>query len=105
MDNFGSEASEKAFREFESQGELQPGEEGYWKVWGAMVRHIRPGDLVLSKTNPDDLSICIDLIEDVYTPKNYPLHFGVVINGDKFTLGALTAIILLRKGTKNTLAE
>ena len=38
-----------AIAELESQGTLAPGTQGWWKVWGAGVGHVRPGDIILSK--------------------------------------------------------
>jgi hypothetical protein len=34
-------------------GALQPGDQGYWRVWGACARDIQPGDLVLMRWSGD----------------------------------------------------
>jgi hypothetical protein len=94
-------AGDTAWAEVEAQGVLKPGEPGWWKVWGATPRHIQPGDLVLSIEGE---TFTLNLIEDTYLAKNSPLRVGVVIEGTRMTFGALTEIILLRKGTHNFLA-
>lgn len=33
----------------DAQGVLQPGEQGWWKVWGASARSIRTGDMLMAK--------------------------------------------------------
>ena len=38
----------------EAQGDLKPGDQGYWEVWGARAMDIRPGDLVLMRWSQDD---------------------------------------------------
>jgi hypothetical protein len=35
-------------------GTLQPGDQGYWQVWGAHPMDIRPGDLVLARWSQDN---------------------------------------------------
>jgi hypothetical protein len=32
----------EAVAPMEAQGRLAPGEEGWWEVWGAGLRHVRP---------------------------------------------------------------
>jgi hypothetical protein len=90
-----------AVAEFEAQGVLQPGDEGWWKVWGAGTRHIRPGDIVMHKCDGEVLT---EYVTDTFTAKAAPLRVGVVIGGERVTLGALVPIVLLRRGTRNTLA-
>ena len=93
--------SAEALAQFEAQGTLQPGEEGWWKVWGANVHSVRPGDLVMSKV---DGEVVTDLVEDTFKANAYPMRAGFVIDGAKCTFGALTNVIVVRWGTKNTLA-
>lgn len=81
----------------------QPGEAGYWQVWGATVHHVQPGDLMMSRN--DDGSINVDYVEDVYTPKNHPLRWGFIVAGKKVTLGAFTPITVMRPSTHNLLAK
>lgn len=88
---------------FEAQEQLQPGTEGWWKVWGAKAHHIRPGDLVLSKK--DDGEVEYTLVFDLFPSKAAPLRVGVVTDdGKQYTFGALQPIIVLRWTDHNTLA-
>lgn len=104
---FTSCAAKHAWGVFTAQSSgamrIQPGTQGWWKVWGARVRDIKPGDLVVSKT--DDGEYEVDLIEDVYTPKNHPLRWGFIIAGERVTMGALHSVIVLRQALHNILAE
>jgi hypothetical protein len=82
--------------EIEAQPVLHPGDEGWWKVYGASTRSIRPGDYVLAKE------------EEFYVQDTYPredfVRVGIVIDGVKSSIGILHPIILLRRGTRATLA-
>lgn len=96
---FGDAAARQAWAEFGAQGAITPGTEGWWKVWGAQVRHIRPGDLVLSGDN-------VELIADRFESKSAPLRVGFVdTDGNRFTLGARAPIALLRRGSHHLLAD
>jgi hypothetical protein len=37
-----------------AQGAIQPGTEGWWKVWGATLNDVRDGDLVMIGTRSPD---------------------------------------------------
>lgn len=95
---------------FARQGSLAPGAEGFWKVWGATVNNIRPGDLILTKdistpakANSDNTRF--DLITDTFDAKASPMRKGLVnAEGDRFTLGALSPVIVLRWDIHNLLA-
>jgi hypothetical protein len=88
---------------FEAQERLEPGTPGYWKIWGASVRHIIPGDIVLMKDGDTTIT---EFITGTFTAKAAPMRFGLVdAKGEKFTLGALTPVIVVRWGTHNTLAN
>lgn len=92
-----------AIAELEAQDRLEPGTPGWWKVWGATPRDIRSGDIIMHK---DGDQVVTEYVEDTFTAKAAPLRIGYVINdGQRFTLGALTPIVLLRKGTHNTLSD
>jgi hypothetical protein len=88
----------QAMASFESQGKLLPGTGGWWRVYGATPKDIRKGDLVLSQGN------YADLILDTFEAKAAPLRFGFVSDDGRFTIGALASVIVLRLGTRNTLA-
>jgi hypothetical protein len=84
-----------------SQGALQPGTQGWWEVWGASPRHIKPGDLLV---DIEDGETCVSYIQDTYIPKNSPLRVGLVIDDARVNIGALCPIVLLRQGSHNFLA-
>lgn len=95
-------SSADAFASFEAQGSLAPGSEGFWKVWGAQVRHILPGDLVLTLLDDE---VKADLVADLFEAKAHPVRQGFIsAEGDRFTLGALLPVIVLRWDTHNILA-
>jgi len=87
--------------ELEAQGVLNPGEAGWWKVWGASVADVLPGDLVGSKV---DGEVTLDLVEGTFESKAAPLRVGFVVDGKRVTFGALAPIVLFRRGTGGTLA-
>ena len=91
----------EAVASFEAQGRLEPGQEGWWKVWGAAVRHVQVGDLILTQVDGEPKW---DLIVDTFEASAAPLRRGLASDTGRFTLGALAPVIVLRWGTKNTLA-
>ena len=95
-------ASARAWREVETQGRLAPGTRGWWQVWGAGVRDVRAGDLVLGKREDGDQQAM--LIDELYDSPLAPMRQGFMADGERFTLGALCPIVLLRRGTHHTLA-
>lgn len=101
--NVQGAAAAAAWAEFEAQGVLQPGEPGWWKVWGAGFGHVRAGDLFL--TRGADGSDEVYLAEDVFEAKAHPIRVGVVIEGERVTWGIMCPLVLLRRGTHNTLRE
>lgn len=91
--------------ELAAQGTLKPGESGWWKVWGASVCDIRPGDAVGFRSDPVDTdSAEWHFVEDTFQAKSWPIRWGIVEDGERYTLGALCPIVLLRKGDRNTLS-
>lgn len=88
---------------FEAQDRLEPGTPGYWKVWGAKVRHIRTGDILLSK---DGDKVVTDYITGTFESKAAPVRVGLLdAEGNKFTLGALTPVVIVRWATHHILAN
>lgn len=83
--------------EIEAQPVLHPGDEGWWKVYGARVRDIRPGDYVLCKDGEEFY------VQDTYQGLDL-IRPGIVIDGVRSSIGILHPITLLRKGTRATLA-
>jgi len=102
----------------DAQGVLQPSQPGYWQIWGATARDIRPGDLLMvrwedkgSGPNPSPPIVTIGEYE-VDTINFDPFWCPRVVStptddhpeGEVFRVGALQKITLLRKGTHNTLS-
>ena len=85
----------------DAQGVLQPGEKGFWKVWGARIYNIRAGDLLMFKGRDGTTQECqVESVDhtEIVCPK------VVATDGREFRLGALMPIILLRQETHNILA-
>ena len=94
-------SSPEAGAHFEGQGHMPAGTPGFWKVYGASVADVRPGDLLITKGETD---FHYDLIADTFESEAAPLRRGLVnAEGDRFTLGALCPVIVLRWGTHATL--
>lgn len=91
-----------AVAEFEAQQALEPGQCGWWKVWGARPVNIRPGDIVICKAEEGGTETMY--VEDTYASKAAPMRIGIVVEGEEFTLGAFQPIVLVRRGIHNTLA-
>jgi hypothetical protein len=89
----------------DAQGVLQPGEEGFWQVWGASIRDVCVGDLIMVKwSNPDRTTAEITEHEVAEVRRDIPL--GVTdTEGNRFRIGALQQFRLFRKGTHNTLSN
>lgn len=98
---FPSTASAAAH--FALQGTLEPGQEGFWKVYGAKVNNIREGDLIL--TQGEEGEATFTYIKGTFTAKAAPMRKGLIDDkGEQFTLGALLPVIVLRWDKHNLLA-
>lgn len=94
----------EAIAEFEAQGTLQPGEEGWWKVWGARIHNVRSGDIMLCK-DADTGEVVTEFIEEIRPAGGWAgMRLLYVAEGVNRSIGALAPIIVVRKGTHNTLA-
>jgi hypothetical protein len=100
---FANAAAEAAWAAFAAQGRIAPGTPGWWQVWGAGPHHIRPGDLVLWADHKTKAQECL-LVEDTYESSAAPVRVGLVVDGKRSSLGALTPIIILRQDTRHRLA-
>lgn len=83
--------------EIEAQPVLHPGDYGWWKIYGATTRNILPGDYVICKDGDEFY------VQDTYPREDF-IRVGVVIDGVRSSIGILHPIVLLRKGTRATLA-
>jgi hypothetical protein len=85
--------------EIEEQPRLEPGIAGWWKVYGATPRSIRPGDYVMT---PDSEFY----VQDTYEFSVTGIRIGIVVDGERQSIGCLYGpIVLLRQGVKATLDE
>jgi hypothetical protein len=113
-----------------NQPALEPGDDGYWKVWGARVWDVQPGDLVVLKYS--DGEVCEYEVRE-YAPREVRVRDGVAntveddlqarghtppgisydqlrprfraTDGELFSIGAMQPFVLLRKSTHNILAD
>jgi hypothetical protein len=86
--------------DIEAQPRLAAGEEGWWKVYGASPRDIQAGDFVLTRDDTDGF-----LVDDVYVNEAWRgIRTGIVVDGERQSIGTYCPIVLLRRGTKATLA-
>jgi hypothetical protein len=86
-----------------AQGEIAPGTEGWWRVFGARAQDVRPGDMVVTAS-------CEFKVQERAPRGNGDLRDVAVprflgTDGQYYYLGALQAIAVLRYGTKHTLAD
>lgn len=94
---------------------LKPGQEGYWKVWGARAVDIRPGDLVMSGWKDKDYENNGVLHHAEYevmemasftAPTMNSIRVGFIDSTGTFgSVGMMQAMVLMRWGTGNTLAD
>ncbi len=77
---------------------LSPGEEGWWQVWGATAYDILPGDAVATAGEP------WFLVSDTFTARS-AVRLGIVVDGERQTIGAGCRVVILRHGTHHTLAD
>jgi len=86
--------------EVKAQGILKPGDYGWWKVWGAQPKDIQPGDVVMVKGDEDWTEIT-----GLFLSNAHPVRLGFWgEGGNRFTIGALCPVVVLRRGTHNMLA-
>ena len=93
----------------DAQGTLQPGTEGWWQVWGARAQDIRPGDMVMMTYTdaPEPIEFQVQEpaprgdndLRDVVRPR------FLATDGTHHHIGALQKIVVLRRGTRHTLAD
>lgn len=97
----------------EDQGALEPGQDGYWKVFGAMAYDVQQGDLVMvgwkdretGETGVDQYQVAaLAPREDQPFMDQVRPRFRSP-SGEFFTIGALQPIQLVRWGTHHVLAK
>lgn len=88
--------------QLESPVRLQPGEAGYWQVWGANTYVIEVGDIIVTIDNDSNL-VYDEVVSFEHQPTRVRIHGA---DESTFTLGHwFTNFKLFRFGTKNTLAK
>jgi hypothetical protein len=86
--------------QLEADTRLQPGDNGWWRVWGAGPLHAKPGDIIVTM-NGDELTF--DEVVDVI-PREMRVVF-VKPDGSVFRMGmGFRGLMVFRRGTKNVLA-
>lgn len=98
---FDSPEVDEFLAQLNAESRLQPGDEGWWQVWGSSVGDICPGDIVLTRNGEDYEAL---FIEDRFEAKSVA-RLGIIVGGQQQTLGRLTGIVLMRRGTKHTLSN
>lgn len=91
-----------------SQGAIQPGTQGWWRVWGATVNDIQAGDLIMVGTKADDGS---HVITEHHVVTIVPedgikgaIYLHITNDGGERWIGRMCPVQVLRQGTHNTLA-
>jgi hypothetical protein len=95
--------------------DLKPGDEGYWKVWGACAMDIQPGDLVMSGWKDEDYTANGIIRHAEYevaemasftAPTMNTLRVGFIDTTGKFaSVGMLQPCAIVRWGTGNFLSD
>jgi len=97
----------------ERAGGVEPGTEGYWQVWGACARDIRPGDLVLcgwkDRDNPDIIHHAEYEVTEMASfdaPTMNTIRVGFITTTGRFaSVGMLQPVALVRRGTHHVLGD
>lgn len=88
----------------EAQPALEPGDEGYWKVWGASYRDIRPGDIIACKSGLDPEGEVHTY--EVADTKEWLPGVGIVTpEGKEIGIGGLQPLVVFRWNDRNMLAD
>lgn len=85
-----------AIEEIEAQGALEPGQEGWWRVWGASILDVKAGDVVVDRTGA----------YEVFEVKGRTLTQVVMETSEgEIRAGMMAQIKLIRKSTHNILSD
>lgn len=90
----------------DAQGTIQPGTEGWWRVFGACAKDIRVSDMVMveyADTGVREFMVSelapTGDISDVIAPR------FLATDGNRYRVGALQKVVVLRRGTRHILAD
>jgi hypothetical protein len=114
-DGHGSAITRSPYRPvtdaLDAQGRMEPGTEGWWKVWGACAADIQPGDLVMVGWRDDNGCKGIDE-HTVGNPAPWGdlrdscrRRFTDPVTGKPFSVGYLQPVAIVRRGTHNILSD
>jgi hypothetical protein len=94
-------AVEECRTQMESDTRLQPGQEGWWRVWGAKTWDVKVGDIIV--TSEEEGLVFDEVTELSIEPTRLKY---VNQDGKTWTIGHASRQnwFLYRKGTHNTLA-
>jgi hypothetical protein len=83
----------------------EPGTWGFWEVWGAVPRDLRPGDVLLCKVRDTD-ETSVDYVAEVVGlgPSGARLNY-VNQDGKTMSIGLLAPVVVVRWGTHGTLSD
>lgn len=93
-------------------GQLQPGMQGYWPVWGGSARDIRPGDLLFIGWKDAEAGCSkfadVEVAEmaSFTAPAMNSIRVGFITSSGVFdSVGMLQPVQILRWGTGNILSD
>lgn len=94
-------------RDYEAQGVLQPGDEGWWQLWGARPMHLQAGDLFCWKPGDGSGSVSPWLEVDRCEPTMFGMKVWTVNEVDQrpWSIGDWCIVAVVRRGTHNMLAD
>jgi hypothetical protein len=101
-----TETDHPVTRALDAQGTLQPGQDGYWRVWGATVGDIQAADLIMVK--PKDGEITEHEVAEIVPEEGIlaAMYLRFIDGiGEDVRIGRLCPVVVLRKGTHRTLAR
>lgn len=85
-----------AIEEIEAQGTLEPGQDGWWRVWGASILDVKAGDVVIDTEGA----------YEVHEVTGRTLTQVVLQTSEgEICVGMMARINVVRKTTHNTLAD
>jgi hypothetical protein len=93
----------------DAQGRMEPGDEGWWKVWGASMQDVRQGDLIMAGLRKDDgtKEVVEHFVREVVYEGGIKdaiwLNF-IDLHGEKRGIGMLCPVAIVRRGTHNILS-
>lgn len=99
-----------ALRAQRMAGRLEPGQEGWWEVWGARWADVQAGDLLLVATRRDDVITHHEhLVGEVLPPEDgirgaIWFRFTDGETGEIMAYGRLCPVGIVRRGTHHTLS-